>query len=140
MLMKTIIDAIRNDTILQLVVLAVMMDTIFGVLRAIKERKFNSNFGIDGALRKIAMLVSLMFLVIIDHVVGINAIGWLPAEIRSYVPNEIGISDFFGILYLCYETVSILKNMSLCGLPVRGIWTKVRVYLGKFTDELPDND
>ena len=47
----------EGNTFLQLVLIAVVLDTIFGVLRAIKERKFNSNFGINGAIRKVGMLV-----------------------------------------------------------------------------------
>ena len=46
-----------GNTFLQLVLIAVVIDTIFGVLRAIKERRFNSNFGINGAIRKCGMLV-----------------------------------------------------------------------------------
>lgn len=34
------------------VFIAVMLDTVLGLLRAIKEKKFNSCFGIDGAIRK----------------------------------------------------------------------------------------
>lgn len=34
----------------------------FGVLRAIKEKKFNSCAGIDGAIRKVGMLISLVFI------------------------------------------------------------------------------
>lgn len=41
-----------GNTFLQLVLIAVVIDTVFGVLRAIKERRFNSNFGINGAIRK----------------------------------------------------------------------------------------
>ena len=53
---------------------------------------------------------------------------------------RIGIAEFFGIIYIGFEAVSILKNMALCGLPVKRIWFKVREFLGKYTDELPDND
>ena len=39
-------------TLFLAVVIAVVMDTFFGVLRAIKHRCFNSSVGIDGAIRK----------------------------------------------------------------------------------------
>ena len=39
-----------------------------------------------------------------------------------------------------YEVVSIFKNMALCGLPVKKVWEKVREFLAKYTDELPDTD
>ena len=30
--------------------------------------------------------------------------------------------------------------MALCGLPVKKVWEKVREFLAKYTDELPDTD
>lgn len=130
-----------HSTLLILVVLAVICDTCFGIIRAIKERKFNSNFGIDGALRKVGMLLSLTFLVIVDAIIQINLIGFVPAEIRTTLGLEtVGVAEFFSILYLAYEVVSILKNMVLCGLPVKSVWNTVRKFLGKYTTELPDED
>lgn len=132
-------EAIKSNVIIELVVIAVVMDTIFGAGRAIKQHKFNSSVGIDGAIRKISMLVSLVFLALIDRLVGINLIGFIPEEARAYLPGgAVGLAEFFGLLYLCYEVVSILKNMALCGLPVKGLWEKVYKFLGKYTDELPD--
>ena len=130
-----------HSTLMILVVLAVICDTCFGIIRAIKEKKFNSNFGIDGALRKIGMLLSLTFLVIVDAVIQINLIGFIPAEVRTALGLEtVGVAEFFSILYLAYEIVSILKNMVLCGLPVKSVWNTVRKFLGKYTTELPDED
>ena len=40
-------------------------------------------------------------------------------------------------LYIAYEIVSILKNMSLCGLPVKKVWRTVKKALSKYTNELP---
>lgn len=132
-------QALKND-IIQIVILAVCMDTVFGLLRAIKQHKLNSSFGIDGAIRKISMLMSICFLVILDAIRGINLIGFLPEAIRELLGNKIGIAEFFGVIYIGFETVSVLKNMALCGLPVKGVWLKVREFLGKYTNELPDND
>lgn len=39
-----------HDKLLQLVIIAIITDTIFGILRAIKDRNFNSCFGINGAI------------------------------------------------------------------------------------------
>jgi toxin secretion/phage lysis holin len=140
---KILVDALAHNTIIQLVVIAVVMDTLFGAGRALKQHKFNSSVGIDGAIRKISMLVSLVFLAVIDRLVHINLIGFIPEEARAYFPQSIstiGLAEFFGLLYLCYEVVSILKNMALCGLPVKKLWEAVRKFLGKYTEELPDTE
>lgn len=140
---KILVDTLAHNTIIQLVVIAVVMDTLFGAGRALKQHKFNSSVGIDGAIRKIYMLVSLVFLAVIDRLVHINLIGFIPEEARAYFPQSIstiGLAEFFGLLYLCYEVVSILKNMALCGLPVKKLWEAVRKFLGKYTEELPDTE
>lgn len=139
--MKEFIAALFVNTVIRLVIMAVIMDTFFGVGRAIKERKFNSSAGIDGAIRKFSMIASLVFLACIDKIVGWNLIGFIPEELRNYFPDSlaaIGLSEFFGLLYLAYECVSILKNMTLCGLPVKGVWQNVRKFLSKYTEELPE--
>ena len=126
------IEAAAHNKIIQLVVLAIVCDTVFGVLRAIKEKKFNSCAGIDGAIRKVGMLISL---------IKINLIGFIPEQARTYLGlDTVGVAEFFALLYIAYEVVSIFKNMALCGLPVKKVWEKVREFLAKYTDELPDTD
>ena len=129
-----------GSPIIKLVILAVVMDTCFGCIRAIKEHVFNSCFGIDGAIRKISRVASLAFLLVLDRIVHLNLIGFVPEAIRTYLPvTSIGVAEFFGLLYIAYELVSILKNMTLCGLPVKRIWEVIKKFLSKYTDELPDN-
>lgn len=137
---KTIYMAAAHSKLIQLVIIAVVVDTIFGVLRAVKEHKFNSCFGINGAIRKCGMIISIMLLVVVDYITNFNMIGFLPDEVRRYLGENIGISGFFALLYIAYEVVSILKNMALCGLPVKRIWLYVKTFLSKYTDELPDDD
>lgn len=136
-----IINAAAANPMLQLVVLAIVFDTIFGVIRAIKEHKFNSCVGIDGAIRKISMVISLVFLLIADQIIAVNLIAFVPETVRSYIGlDAVGLTGFFSLLYIAYEIVSILKNMTLCGLPVRIIWDKLKSILGKYTAELPDDE
>ena len=56
--MNQIITLLSADSFVRILLVAVALDTILGVLRAIKEHKFNSSVGIDGAIRKTAMLTS----------------------------------------------------------------------------------
>ena len=140
MTMREIYVAAAHNKLIQLVIIAVIIDTLFGVLRAIKEHNFNSCFGINGAIRKCGMIISIMLLVIVDYITNFNMIGFLPDDVRQYIGNSIGISGFFAIIYIAYEVVSILKNMALCGLPVKKLWLYVKTFLSKYTDELSDDD
>ncbi|MGL6219242.1 MAG: phage holin family protein [Lacrimispora sphenoides] len=129
-----------GSPIIKLVVWGVVMDTCFGCIRSIKEHKFNSCFGIDGAIRKISMLASIAFLLVLDQIMHFNLIGFIPEAVRGYLPvSSIGAAEFFGLLYIAYEMVSILKNMTLCGLPVKRLWEVIKKFLSQYTDELPDN-
>ena len=137
--LTTAMELIHQHNIILLVALMVCADTVLGFFRAIKQHKFNSSFGIDGAIRKITMLLTLVFLVLLDTAVHINLIAIVPAEVLAAIGIEVvGTTEFFGILYISYEAVSILKNMTMCGLPVKSVETKLREFLGKYTDELPD--
>lgn len=135
------VNMAAHNMVMELVVLAIVFDTVFGVMRAVKEKKFNSCAGIDGAIRKVGMLISLVFMLAIDMLVKINLIGFIPEAVRSLLGlKSVGVAEFFGILYMAYEVVSIFKNMALCGLPVKKVWAAVRAFLAKYTDELPDTD
>ncbi len=135
------INAAAHNKVIALVILAIVFDTVFGGMRAVREKKFNSCTGIDGAIRKVGMLISLIFMLAVDTLVKINLIGFIPETARSYLGiNAVGVAEFFGILYIAYETTSIFKNMALCGLPVKKVWAGVRSFLLKYTDELPDTD
>lgn len=135
------INTAAHNKIIVLVILAIVFDTIFGVLRAMKEKKFNSCAGIDGAIRKVAMVISLVFMLAIDMMIKINLIGFIPEAARGYLGfKTVGVTEFFSLLYIAYEITSIFKNMALCGLPVKKVWACVRGFLSKYTDELPDTD
>lgn len=73
------------------------------------------------------MLISLVFMLAIDVLIKINLIGFIPEQARTYLGlDTVGVAEFFALLYIAYEVVSIFKNMALCGLPVKKVWEKVR--------------
>ena len=95
--MKELLD---NKT-LQILIVFIALDVIFGVLRAIKEKKLNSTIGIDGIIRKVAMISTIIVCIILDYLVKINFIAFIPSDITSSIGIEkIGISELFGILYI----------------------------------------
>ena len=123
---------------------AVAIDTVFGLMRAVRKHSWNSSVGIDGAIRKISMLACMTFMVVLDAICGFNLIKLFPEDVVQFLARismtHIGFAEFFGILFVAYECVSILKNMYLCGLPVKWVWAKAYTFLHKYTNELPDTD
>lgn len=138
------VTAMAHNSFFQGVALAIVLDTLMGLLRAIKEKTFNSCFGINGAIRKVAMVICILFLGLADKIIGLNLIGFIPKDLWQLIgmqtPAVIGLMEFFAILFIVYEIVSILKNMTLAGLPVKGLWMKVKSFLLQYTTELPDDD
>ena len=140
-MIEKIFVELATSKLIETVVLLIVLDTLFGVIRAIKEHSFNSSVGIDGAIRKISMLISLVGLQIADIILNINLIGFVPQEVREFIKfDSIGLAGFFSLLYIAYEGVSVLKNMTLCGLPVKKLWEVVQKFLSKYTKELPCMD
>lgn len=140
-MMHLILGLISNNSFIKVLLIAVALDTILGVLRAIKERQFNSCVGIDGAIRKAAMLLSVCLMMALDVIMNINIISFVPRQYIQFLGIEkIGICEFFSLLFILYETVSILKNMTLCGLPVpKKVEKWIREFLNDMTAELPDS-
>lgn len=133
---KPVFDIMRGNILFQLVVIMIVMDVVFGSLRAAKERSFNSSVGIDGGIRKIGMLLSLVCLVFVDILCPVNLIGFIPEAFRGYIHlQDITVMEFFALLYIVYEVLSVLKNMTLSGLPVRRVWVTVKAFLKKNTGE-----
>lgn len=139
--MEKVLTLFGGNVCLKIVVLLIVLDTILGVLRAVKEKKVNSNFGINGAIRKIAMLISVTILVLFDRLLHINFIAFIPKEVLTAIGiQKVGLCEFFCILFMLYEAISIMKNMMLCGLPVpKRLQRAIQQFLDEMTDELEDN-
>lgn len=116
--MDFLYSLINNDGI-KLLIIVIVLDTIFGILRAIKEKSLNSCIGIDGIIRKTGMLISIIFLALIDSIVNIDLIGFIPENVKNVLQfGKVGISDIFNLLFIVFEILSIFKNMILCKLPI----------------------
>lgn len=135
-MMDKIITLLSSNSFVKILLIAVALDTILGVLRAIKEHKFNSCVGIDGAIRKAGMLLSVCFLMATDVIMHINVLSMVSEEyVQLLGIDKMGICEFFSLLFILYELVSILKNMTLCGLPVP---TKIKRWIQKFLDDMTE--
>ena len=136
---RPVVIAAGQSKLLQMLVVLVVMDVIFGMLRAAKEKEFNSSVGINGMIRKAGMMISLVCMIYLDAIIEINLIGFIPEGIRAYLPGEtVGITEFFAVTYIVYEIVSVLKNMTLSGLPLQHLWGTARKVLIKYTNEIAD--
>lgn len=138
--MLNFLSYLLNDKMVKVLIIVIVLDTIFGILRAIREKTVNSSIGIDGIIRKVGMLIAVTFLCLIDIVVNIDLIGFIPEELRTLLNlKQVGINNVFNLLFIVFEILSILKNMILCKLPIP---KKLQEFLEKimkeFTGEIKD--
>ena len=117
--MNEYLSILINSDGLKILGIVITLDTIFGILRAIKEKSLNSCIGIDGIIRKVGMLISIIFLMAIDTIIHLDLIGFIPDLIKEILNfGQVGIADLFMILFIVFEILSIFKNMILCKLPI----------------------
>lgn len=137
-LASQIFNNIIQNTSFKVLAILIIMDIVFGALRAIKEGVANSTIGIDGMIRKTAMLMSVVFMCALDTVMDFNLIGFIPEKIKIALNFEhVGFNDLFNILYIIFEFLSVLKNMIKCKLPIPKKFQKwLEDVLSKYTNEL----
>lgn len=128
-----VINYLKEIKSFQVLIIVIFMDVVFGILRAIKEKSLNSTFGINGIIRKTGMILSVIFIAIIQYIIGFNFIGFFPQTIKESLQIEtIGVDSLFLLLFNIFEILSIFKNMVLCGLPIP---KKLQYYLEKILQE-----
>ena len=140
--MQEYVELLRINSFVKVVILTIILDTVLGLLRAFKDKKLNSTVGINGAIRKIAMIVSVALLTAVDMIAHFDMLFMIPENyIKQIGIEKMGTCEFFCLLFILFEVVSILKNMCLCGLPVPNKLQKmVEKFLDEMTEELPEKE
>lgn len=131
-----------NNEGMKVLIIVIVLDTILGILRAIREKGLNSCIGIDGMIRKVGMLIVMIFLIVIDHIIDLNLIGFIPENARDILQlKDVGISSLFNILFIIFETLSIFKNMILCKLPIpKKLQSYLENIMKEFTGEIKEKE
>lgn len=139
--MNEYLSILINSDGLKILGIVITLDTIFGILRAIKEKSLNSCIGIDGIIRKVGMLISIIFLMAIDTIIHFDLIGFIPDSVKEILNfGQVGIADLFMILFIVFEILSIFKNMILCKLPIpKKLQQFLENAMKEFTGEIKEN-
>lgn len=136
--MENLINGISNNIIIKTLIVALFFDIFLGSLRAIKEKEWNSTVGINGILRKVGMVGSILFLFLTDTLINLDLLFMIPKEILDYIGiDKVGSCELFGIMFILYEITSIMKNMILCDIPCpKRLKKKTEKILKEMTTEL----
>ena len=135
--MQAFLNSLATSNSIKILLIVIILDTIFGILRAIREKKVNSAIGIDGIIRKGGMILSVFFFKLIDFILNINLIAFLPESAKNFLNvDSIGIT----FLFIIFEFLSVLKNMIKCKMPIpKKLQSFLEKMLKEFTTELDDN-
>lgn len=90
------------DVAIQVLLLVVCLDYLSGVLKAIYNKKLNSEIGLKGIVKKIGYFIIVAVAVILDRVMG----------------NTGAIRTLVIYFFVANEGISILENWGGMGLPL----------------------
>ena len=90
---ESLIFNIMENIVIKALLLFLILDTFLGSIRAWKEHKWNSTVGINGMLRKIAMIGCIFFLSIFDKILNLNFLFMVPEKVMEFIKDMI-ILDF----------------------------------------------
>jgi toxin secretion/phage lysis holin len=91
---------------MRLLLFAMATDILMGTIRAVKQRKLNSETAWDGILKKIATLGVIALVTMIDNITY--------AHIYIGVPIAVPVTGF----YIYVECLSIVENAVAAGVPI----------------------
>lgn len=108
------------DLALKVLVVFVILDYVTGIMAAWFEKKLNSDIGLKGITKKILLFVPVALGYYLDQVLG-----------QEVFRN---LAVFF---YLANEGLSIIENLSRCGVPVPDVLKNALAQLSKDKGESP---
>ena len=105
-----------------LVAFLMICDILSGIFKAIAQRRgINSTVGTNGLIRKAGVLLALLVFIVVDSLVELNFISFIPNEVLDVFKLQqtcIGLSHvmlgFFGL----FELVSLFENLGEVGVPL----------------------
>lgn len=138
--MEEFLKMLYNNQNIKALIIFIVFDVIFGVLRALKEKKLNSCIGIDGIIRKVGMILTIIICIVIDKMINIDLIAFVPVEVKNYINiDKVGLAFLFNILYIVFEILSVFKNMVKCKLPLpKKLKSLLEKILKEFTSEMKE--
>ena len=116
--LNQILQWLSGSYIIHTLIIIICLDTVLGFISSAMSKSISTSISIKGLLRKFAMIIIAISLYFIDCLININFIGFIPSDITPQMNiTDIGLSEFFSIIFILFEIISIIKNMGDIGLP-----------------------
>jgi toxin secretion/phage lysis holin len=108
-------------TLILLVAAVAVLDYVTGVLSAAKCRMLSSSRGLRGIYRKLALFCALALGFFLDAAIPYLASYGLSKEFTVNLPFGLLIASWV----VLSESISVLENLTCCGVKLPGIITRV---------------
>lgn len=91
------------DSLIRTLLIIIVLDYITGIIKALIKKKLNSTIGIKGIIKKLGYLLVVILVTNIDNILGDNTQALRTLVLYFFIANE---------------SISILENWALIGLPL----------------------
>lgn len=132
------VEELSNNNFMYLICILIVFDSTLGFFNSLKNKKISSCVGINGIFKKMSILLTFIMSYMIDSCININLIGFIPKDKLSFLGlTDIGFFEVFGTMLIAFESISVLKNISMAGIPIpKFLKENIEKFLNSFTNEL----
>lgn len=132
------LEELSNNNFMYLIIILIFFDSTLGFFNSIKNRKISSCVGINGIFKKMSILLTFIMAYMIDCCINVNLIGFIPKDKLAFLGiTDIGFFEIFGAMLIAFESISVLKNISLAGIPIpKFLKENIEKFLNSFTNEI----
>lgn len=99
-----------------------------GYVKTYIKCELNSSIRLDGLIDKAMILFSMLIFVILDSILRLNLISWLPNQmleiIQRFGIEKMGLSELMGFGIILQEGSSILDNLHQLEVPIPKVIAK----------------
>ena len=121
------------DLLLKSLFLFIVLDYLFGMFKALKNRELSSRFGWEGIMRKFSILIVIVIADTIDQLL-------IYESNLSITSEPFSLRTIVILAYITNELISILENLRDSGVYIPNILIKAINYLDDKTINSKKNE
>jgi len=113
-----LLHLVASPPLVAMLMLMMIIDSVSGIVAAVKERKLSSKIGFVGMMKKAAMLLVVGMAAVVETTFHSS----IPENLRAqfYIP----LAKFTAGFFLLNEALSVLENARRAGVPLPAFLTK----------------
>lgn len=128
----------RDSKILKIAFVLIACAIVFELLKDLKNRKIQIKSSINLMVMQFSVITVIIMLYFIDGFLNINFTSWIPIYIAKFLQiYDCGLCEIFGLIFIMYESINILNNLSDIGVPFP---IKLKIYIQNIFEKIINKD